>query len=206
MPEGGAGSRAGSGQQRAVERRAAIVEGAVAILLRDGTGSVTHRAVAAEAQVPLASIRYYFETREALLLACIDHLDRERSDEARRALVDAGALSREGARLSAPDVALLLLRVYDGPDTSDDALRGSVGWVLDCARESPALSTRLAQMRAALDLQVRELLDLVGRASVDTGTVGAVVDGTVFTACVERRAGIADRVVAELARVLDPPG
>jgi len=48
------------------DRRMQILEAAVRIIGRDGPGAVTHRAVAAEAGVPLAATTYYFSSKEAL--------------------------------------------------------------------------------------------------------------------------------------------
>lgn len=43
-----------------------ILDAAVRVIGRDGPGAVTHRAVAAEAGVPLAATTYYFASKEAL--------------------------------------------------------------------------------------------------------------------------------------------
>lgn len=51
---------------RNAERRKRILEAAVRIIGRDGPGAVTHRAVAAEADVPLAATTYYFASKEDL--------------------------------------------------------------------------------------------------------------------------------------------
>jgi len=48
------------------QRRRLILEAAVRIIGREGPGAVTHRAVAAEAGVPLAATTYYFASKEAL--------------------------------------------------------------------------------------------------------------------------------------------
>ena len=44
------------------------MEAALTLLGRGGSGAVTHRAVAAEADVPLAATTYYFETKDELVL------------------------------------------------------------------------------------------------------------------------------------------
>lgn len=54
---------------RGEERRRALLEATLAVIGRDGVGGVTHRAVAAEAGLPLAATTYYFDSREELLLA-----------------------------------------------------------------------------------------------------------------------------------------
>lgn len=54
--QGRKAARAGSEQ-----RRRAILEAALRIIVRDGVRAVRHRAVAAEAQVPLSATTYYFK-------------------------------------------------------------------------------------------------------------------------------------------------
>lgn len=53
---------------RGAARRRSIVEAALTLLGRGGSGAVTHRAVAAEAGVPLAATTYYFATKDDLVL------------------------------------------------------------------------------------------------------------------------------------------
>jgi DNA-binding transcriptional regulator YbjK len=53
---------------RGAARREAIVDAALTLLGRGGSGAVTHRAVASEAEVPLAATTYYFETKDELVL------------------------------------------------------------------------------------------------------------------------------------------
>ena len=48
------------------QRRKRILDATVRIIGREGPGSVTHRAVAAEAGVPLAATTYYFASKEVL--------------------------------------------------------------------------------------------------------------------------------------------
>jgi len=60
-------------QQRGETRRRAILEATLRIVGREGAGAVTHRAVAAEAGVPLAATTYYFDSREELLAETLAH-------------------------------------------------------------------------------------------------------------------------------------
>ena len=48
-------------------RREALVEAALRVLVRDGPRGLSHRAVAAEASLPLAATTYYFSSKEELL-------------------------------------------------------------------------------------------------------------------------------------------
>ena len=52
---------------RGERRRRAILDAALVLLGRGGSGAVTHRAVAAEAGVPLAATTYYFASKDELL-------------------------------------------------------------------------------------------------------------------------------------------
>jgi DNA-binding transcriptional regulator YbjK len=53
--------------KRAAARRTAILEATLRVLGEQGPGGVTHRAVAAAADVPLAATTYYFASKEELL-------------------------------------------------------------------------------------------------------------------------------------------
>jgi DNA-binding transcriptional regulator YbjK len=55
-------------QPRGERRRAALLDATLRVVARDGAAGASHRAVAAEAGVPLGSTTYYFESREQMLL------------------------------------------------------------------------------------------------------------------------------------------
>jgi TetR/AcrR family transcriptional regulator, regulator of biofilm formation and stress response len=55
-------------------RREQILEAALRVIGRSGTQSVTHRAVAEEAGVPLGSTTYYFESKDDLLQQALEHV------------------------------------------------------------------------------------------------------------------------------------
>lgn len=186
-------------QARGARKRFEILHAAVALMTAHGTAAVTHRSVAQTAGVSLGAIRYYFETREALLLACVDHVESERAAAADEVL--ATARLRTGA--GAGDIAALLLAAYYGPRQDDATLAGTLGWVVDCARESDALSASVARARDAMDRQVADLLDVCDRGEVPVTLVGAVIDGSVVTATAEGEREIAARAVRELVTLLD---
>lgn len=54
------------------ERRTRIAEAALRVIARDGLEGLTHRAVAAAADVPVGSTTYHFADKDELLLAAID--------------------------------------------------------------------------------------------------------------------------------------
>jgi len=52
-------------------RREALLDAVLRVLARDGSGAVTHRAVAAEAGVPVSAATYYFATIDELYLSAL---------------------------------------------------------------------------------------------------------------------------------------
>lgn len=54
-------------QSRSSLRKRAILDATVRVIARSGTNAVTHRAVAKEADVPLAATTYYFASKDDLL-------------------------------------------------------------------------------------------------------------------------------------------
>mgnify|MGYP000137801448 CR=1 FL=1 len=61
-------------QDRGSERKAELIKGVIRLLAKSGTLGVTHRAVADEAGAAHGSTRYYFSTRDDMLLAALQEL------------------------------------------------------------------------------------------------------------------------------------
>jgi DNA-binding transcriptional regulator YbjK len=61
--------RADGRTARGVLRRRVLIDATLALLTREGVGGISHRAVAAEAGVAAASVRYHFGTIDELLVA-----------------------------------------------------------------------------------------------------------------------------------------
>jgi AcrR family transcriptional regulator len=57
-----------------VDRRTQLIEAAIRVIQRDGIDRATTRAIATEAQAPLASIHYSFGSKEDILRAAFDHV------------------------------------------------------------------------------------------------------------------------------------
>lgn len=180
-------------QRRGTARREAILAAGADLMLGSGMKAVTHRAVAEAAGVPHGAIRYYFQSREALLLACVGQVERERAAEADAVLAE--ALRLDGYPGS-ERTARLLLRCYFGPRLDDASLRGAIGWLSDSSRESPALATTLTSQRGPIDDQLGRLLTLCGYPDAPVRLVGAVMDGAVMTAVIEGVSQVADAAVA----------
>ncbi|MBU4335634.1 MAG: TetR family transcriptional regulator [Actinobacteria bacterium] len=56
------------------ERRRALIEATIRVIVRDGVAAASTRAVAAEAQMSLASLHYAFGSRDALLRAVAEEV------------------------------------------------------------------------------------------------------------------------------------
>ncbi|MBF6354489.1 TetR/AcrR family transcriptional regulator [Nocardia higoensis] len=69
-------------------RRAQIADALVRVAAREGLHAVTMRAVAAEAQVSLRLVQYYFESKEQLLIGVLEHLERQSHDRWAQRLAD----------------------------------------------------------------------------------------------------------------------
>jgi DNA-binding transcriptional regulator YbjK len=85
---------------RGARRRAALLDATLRVVARDGAAAAAHRAVAAEAGVPLGSTTYYFASREEMLLEALRHAaETDIADiRARIAALDAAQLDQDGWR------------------------------------------------------------------------------------------------------------
>ncbi|MGW7353247.1 TetR/AcrR family transcriptional regulator [Streptomyces sp. NPDC054784] len=59
------------------ERRQRIIDAAIRVVARDGVAGLSHRRVAAEADVPLGSTSYHFASRDDLLVAALGQISDE---------------------------------------------------------------------------------------------------------------------------------
>ena len=100
-------------QARGEQKRARIVAAALRVVERDGLDGVTHRSVAAEAEVPLASTTYYFASKEDLMQAAMELL-----------------VAREAESLR--DLAQA---VMDGDVTVAEGIEGLIAWQASLMRE-----------------------------------------------------------------------
>lgn len=79
------------------ERRRRIVEAALRVVARRGIDGLSHRTVAAEADVPLGSTTYHFASLDELLVAAL----RQANEGFARELRESAALADPGADLAA---------------------------------------------------------------------------------------------------------
>ncbi|MET0698847.1 MAG: TetR family transcriptional regulator [Mycobacterium sp.] len=189
----------GPQQRRGIVRRKAILDAAVELLLAGGMAAITHRAVADAAATPLGAIRYYFHTREALLLACLDSVESERD----AAATDSVRTAMEWTHPPPVETtAALLVRSYMGPRLDDGTLRGTIGWFIDSAREGPALAELLARQRREIDRQLEAILDAGAFGDVPVGLVCSVMDGSLVNATVHGVGNVAHCITDEVTQLL----
>ncbi len=156
------------------DRRAAILDAAIAVIARRGVRGLRVEQVAAEAGVAVSLIYYYFDNRNGLVRATLEHAN----ERAATRTADGGtATGRERATAS------LLAELDDG-----DAVRDtSVVWgeVLASAMFEPELRD---QLREASETWT----DLVAgaiREGVEDGSISGDVDAH---ACAERLTALVD--------------
>jgi TetR/AcrR family transcriptional regulator, regulator of biofilm formation and stress response len=128
---------------RGEARRTRILEAVLTIVGREGTGAMTHRAVAAEAEVPLAATTYYFSSRDDLLAEALEHAAHE----------DLAQLERDAAGFAADPLTAATLA---------DRLTANVAAWLRGGR--PAL---LAKYEISLESARRPALAATSRAWTD---------------------------------------
>jgi AcrR family transcriptional regulator len=175
----GRGKAAGGGGRRASsDRRAAILDAAIAVIARRGVRGLRVEQVAAEAGVAVSLIYYYFDSRNGLVRATLEHAN-ERA--ATRAADGGTASGRERAAAS------LLAELDDGGHVRDT----SVVWgeVLASAVFEPALRDQLREASETWSALVSAAI----AEGVADGSVGGDVDPR---ACAERLTALVDGLSA----------
>ncbi len=141
--------------QRA-ERRGAILDATIDILITDGLEAVTHRAVAKRADVPLAATTYYFDSKDELIGEALSILV---TDEIERLSRKAESL---GDRIRSPrDCAAAVAEVLFPDAESVGGLQAKFEVYLEAARR-PVLRERAAHWQEAYVDLAREVLTLAG--------------------------------------------
>ncbi|BDZ41292.1 TetR family transcriptional regulator [Paraoerskovia sediminicola] len=175
-------------QARGVRRRTAIVRAAADLILRDGPGALSHRSVAAEADVPLAATTYYFAGLDEIVAEAGRVLSAGWAQSAgaqvavARRAVASGEVgpSVAGRRRSAEILVDAIV-----PDGDRTAVRGFYEQLAGAGR-NPALEAAYAAGREALDVAIAELADVLG-VGPGVQVLVAVVDGAAVTALAEGR-------------------
>jgi DNA-binding transcriptional regulator YbjK len=178
---------------RGAARREALLEAVLEIVAEVGAEAVTHRRVAEQAQLPLASTTYWFDSKEDLLTAALE-LAAER---------DVARLHELADRLRERDpVEAVLATVLDPVDepSSRASLLATYALLLEAARR-PALQ-ELARRWTEVYLEtIGELLDRAGsaRPREDARLILSAADGLLLE---QLTAGDAQDVRPALGRLI----
>ena len=173
-------------------RRAAIVEATLRVIGERGADAVTHRAVATEAGVALASTTYYFASKDALVREAFE-LVIDRS----LALVDAHAAGGEGSVVD----RLVALAEAQLADTSAP-LAAQFELMLEAGRRP-----ELHDLAARWDEGYRAAIDrlLGGAAAIDVEVALCLIEGALINQVAFPVEGFAEEslrpMLARVARV-----
>lgn len=191
-PDGAAAPRR---RARGQARREALVAAAAAIIRDQGPAALTHRTLAAHAQVPLASTTYYFGSLEEILEAGGGILAESWAASIRRVLDDDAAVASATTGLRRAElIARALL-----PEGDDSVVRHHYEHLVGAGR-TPALARSYASGRHRFDEAIGDLLHAL-RVDEPAALVLAVVDGGAVTALSEARP-VRPYVAALLVRLL----
>ncbi|MCU1556527.1 MAG: uncharacterized protein JWN09_522 [Microbacteriaceae bacterium] len=165
-------------------RRSVLLDAVVRVLERGGPGAVTHRAVAAEAGVPLAAATYYFANIDDLLVSAL-----------RRATEQQVALFADLADPSLHDVARLL---HDWTHANRASAIAQY--------ELLFLAMRRDTLREAADLWYRSLENALGPRHDRRSRVAALaIDGLLLRMLWSGEPSTVAGIEAALRDILDPP-
>jgi TetR/AcrR family transcriptional regulator, regulator of biofilm formation and stress response len=163
-----------SKRPRGAARREALLEAVLQIVAEVGAEAVTHRRVAEQAQLPLASTTYWFDSKEHLLTAALQFA-------ADRDVARLGALAAElatGPATIEAVVAAIVEPLDQGAQASRGSLMATYALLLEAARR-PALRALARRWTDAYIATVGELLQRAGseRPREDAQLLLAAADG-----------------------------
>jgi DNA-binding transcriptional regulator YbjK len=164
---------------------------------RDGPRAATHRAVAAEAGVPLAATTYYFASREDLVVQALRQAVDEELAELEARIADVGEPA------TPEEAADLLAALFEETLARDElALLAKNELYLAAARTPALLSEARRWTDAYLDL-LAPMLERMGAADPRAGAelVVAALDGLLDMRLSEQRCG-PEQLQAHLRRLL----
>lgn len=186
-------------------RRQQIIEATLQLIAREGIRAVRHRAVAAEAGVPLAATTYYFRDIGQLLRESFEHFAAQRAgsvDGVRGTI----AAHLEGAQgIAGPDRAEHLIGQVS--DTLADYVLGQAGAIDDRAIELAFRheAHRDAGLRALSQEQERRFAEDIASLLALVGSSDPVADAQITLGVIywlEAEAAFADLAESEVRRVV----
>jgi TetR/AcrR family transcriptional regulator, regulator of biofilm formation and stress response len=143
---------------RGAARREALLEAVLRIVAEVGADAVTHRRVAEEAGLPLASTTYWFDSKEHLLTQAME-LAAER--DISRLLEAAASFASSGGDPLEAAVAAIVMPLDAGRQSHRSSLTASYSLLLEAARR-PALRDVAQRWTEAYLLTLGQLLERAG--------------------------------------------
>jgi DNA-binding transcriptional regulator YbjK len=186
-----------------VDRRTAILDGALEVLAEQGMRGLTHRAVDAAAGLPPGSTSYYFRSRAALVTGCVQRLvERDLTEDV--ATVDAAVdAAVQGAGPDLPAVLAGALTAVGVRMATAERQRTLARYELSLAAvRDAALRVGLVAGGDTIRRRGTALLARAGVTEPETAAeeLAALLDGLVYTALVR-----GPRDADALAAWLRPP-
>lgn len=180
--------RAGSEQ-----RRQAILEAALAIIVRDGIRAVRHRAVAREAAVPLSATTYYFKDISDLIADTFTLFAERALEQVVRPFREQAFALLRAHRSSAANeprrdelinglASLTALFIYDEVTNQRDHLVAEQAFLQEAILDK--------RLRGLADLYIEELTSFLVQACEAFGSDNPALDGELiysYMAAIERR-------------------
>ncbi|HEY3727312.1 MAG TPA: hypothetical protein VGL51_09075 [Solirubrobacteraceae bacterium] len=160
---------------RGAARREALLEAVLRIVAEVGPDAVTHRRVAEEAQLPLASTTYWFDSKEHLLTAALElAADRDTA----RLLAQAAESDCRGADALDAAVATIIDSCGTELAANRSSLTATYALLLEAARR-PALREIAGRWTEVYLLTLGQLLERAGssRPREDAELLLAAADG-----------------------------
>jgi DNA-binding transcriptional regulator YbjK len=156
-----------------VARKNAIIDAALEVVGRAGIAGLSLRVVAAQAQIPLSAVGYYFEGKDDLIQAAFDrHIQHETARVTR-------AIARMGESPGAADLADRLADfVIAGLTDTRMQLLAEYEFTIEGVRR-PALARASAAWQATLNAQVQAVMESLHSPSpkADARLILAVLAG-----------------------------
>ncbi len=167
-------------QARGTARREAIIRATCELILNDGPVSVTHRAVAARAEVPLAATTYYFNGLDDLIGAAGERIAEGWAEHARTIRDKVNTDHRGDMRRVATYLVDAVLPPGGLPE-----IRGFYEHLVSAGRYE-TLSLAYAKGRGKLDAMIGDICAALNVA-INPRLVVAITDGAVVSALSEGR-------------------
>jgi DNA-binding transcriptional regulator YbjK len=178
-------------------RRRAILEAALRVIERAGVESLTHRAVAAEADVPVAATTYYFDSRDAIVREALALVSARSIALVEAHTAVAAPLDLNGLRVRLVGFAEAQLADREAPLVAQYEL------LLEAARR-PELRPLAAAWSAAYDRGLTALVTAAGlpRAATAAEIVSTWLEGALLGQLSEPRSDFRDAYLAPQLDVL----